>query len=364
MCARGIDKMVHAVRARGEDVRRFIVENVDKHSTGIVTFTADHFSITRQAAHRHVKNLIAEGALSSTGKTRSRAYRLCPLVESRQPYRIEPGLAEDLAWTRDVLPVLGKLPENVLDIWHYCFTEMFNNAVDHSEGDWMFLHISKTAANTQLLLSDNGIGIFKKIQTAMNLADERHAILELAKGKLTTDPEKHTGQGIFFTSRLVDSFDILSGGVYLSHIYGQEEDWILERDQFQAGTSVFLKLNNHTSKTCKKIFDQYSDDDDYGFIKTVVPVRLAQYGNDKLISRSQAKRVLARVDLFKTVIFNFEGVPSIGQAFADEIFRVFAKAHPEIELLWSKANSEVKRIIESAKMEKPSELPTNLSLFG
>jgi hypothetical protein len=73
--------------------------------------------------------------------------------------------------------------------------------------------------------------------------------------------------------------------------------------------------------------------------------------------------VLARVDLFKTVIFNFEGVPTIGQAFADEIFRVFARAHPDIEIRWSRANSEVKRIIESAKAEKPSELPLNLSLF-
>jgi hypothetical protein len=197
----------------------------------------------------------------------------------------------------------------------------------------------------------------------MNLADERHAILELSKGKLTTSPEKHTGQGIFFTSRLLDSFDILSGSVYYSHEIGNEDDWIVERPQYQSGTAIFMKLNKHTSKTCKRIFDQYSDKEDLGFIKTIVPVRLAQYGNDKLISRSQAKRVLARVELFKMVVFNFEGVPSIGQAFADEIFRVFANAHPEIELFSLNANSEVKRMIASAKAEKPVEVPTGLSLL-
>jgi hypothetical protein len=52
---------------------------------------------------------------------------------------------------------------------------------------------------------------------------------------------------------------------------------------------------------------------------------------DPLISRSQAKRVLARVELFRTVLFDFSRVSSIGQAFADEMFRVFAHTHPGIE---------------------------------
>ncbi len=344
--------MVTRVRARGQDIRQFILENVEKNATGITTLASKHFSITRQAAHRHLRNLIAEGALTSSGITRNRVYRLCPLLEWQQTYTLAPGLAEDLVWTKDLESIVGNFPENVVDIWHYCFTEMFNNALDHSGGTAITFQITKTAGNTQMLLMDNGVGIFKKIQAALNLADERHAILELSKGKLTTSPEKHTGQGIFFTSRLLDSFDILSGGVYYSHVLGNEEDWIVERTQSGSGTAIFMKLNNHTARTCKKIFDQYSDKEDLGFIKTIVPVRLAQYGNDKLISRSQAKRVLARVEQFKIVVFNFEGVQTIGQAFADEIFRVFANAHPEIELHPVNANSDVKRMIESAKLEK------------
>jgi len=341
--------MVVRIRPRSEGIRQFILENIEKRNQGIATLTAKHFSISRQAVNKHLQNLTAEGALTPTGNTRTRTYKLCPLFEWKKTYQLQAGLAEDLVWREDVMEIVGGFPENVRDIWHFCFTEMFNNAVDHSEGKEIFLHMTRNAANTQMALMDDGIGIFKKIQTAMGLADERHAILEISKGKLTTDPEKHTGQGIFFTSRLLDSFDILSGSVYFSHVLGGEEDWIVERPQFQSGTVIFMKLNNHTSRTCKKIFDQYSDKEDLGFIKTIVPVRLAQYGNDKLISRSQAKRLLARVQLFKTVVFDFEGVPMIGQAFADEIFRVFANSHPEIQLLWIKANSEVKRMIGSAK---------------
>src|ERR1035437_1370846 len=107
-----------------------------------------------------------------------------------------------------------------MDICHFCITEMFNNAIDHSDGKTVYVKIAKTAANTQIMLMDDGVGIFKKIQSAMSLMDERHAILELAKGKLTTDPKGHTGQGIFFTSRVLDSFDILSHGVFFTHRFG------------------------------------------------------------------------------------------------------------------------------------------------
>lgn len=179
--------------------------------------------------------------------------------------------------------------------------------------------------------------------------DERHAVLELAKGKLTTDPENHSGQGIFFTSRMFDKFAILSGSVYFSHEFNKVEDWILEGDKSQYGTSVLMKLNNNTSRTSKQIFDHFSSGDDYAFTKTVVPVRLAQYGDERLVSRSQAKRLLSGVDKFKVVVFDFSGVEAIGQAFSDEVFRVFRNQHPEIELMSLNATKDVEQMIRRAK---------------
>jgi hypothetical protein len=165
---------------------------------------------------------------------------------------------------------------------------------------------------------------------------------------------------------MFESFVILSGGVFFSHDYGEQEDWVLEADKEGSGTNVWMKLYNHTGRTTKKVFDQFSSGDDYGFHKTVVPAKLAKYGNENLISRSQAKRLLARVELFKIVVFDFSGVDTIGQAFADEIFRVFANQHPDIQLLTTKANSEVKRMIARAKaggaIEEPP--PDQQSLPG
>ena len=334
------------VRARGEDIRRYILDNVEKNPRRVSKLTADKFVITRQAVNKHLQRLVEEKSLSESGNTRSRVYKLAPLVEWRGSYKIAAGLAEDVVWTNDVRLALGQLPDNAMSIWHHGFTEMFNNAIDHSDGNTINVWMKKTAADTDLCISDNGIGIFKKIQAAMNLLDERHAVLELAKGKFTTDPKNHSGEGIFFTSRMFDSFDIVSGDVVFKHDYGTPLDWIHETDKSHGGTYVFMTLNNHTSRNTNKIFDQFTSPDDFTFSKTVVPVKLAKYGDDNLISRSQAKRLLARIELFKIVIFDFKEVPSIGQAFADEIFRVFANEHPKISLHLRNANSEVKRMIE------------------
>ena len=335
------------VRARGEVIRRYILRNVQANPRIISKLATKRFSVSRQAINHHLKRLVGEGALRQSGKTNNRVYELATVLEWNRTYQINKNMAEDVVWRRDIDELLGKLPENVRDIWHFAFTEMFNNAIDHSAGSTISVKITKTAVTATMMIQDNGTGIFRKIQQELELLDERHAIFELSKGKLTTDPQHHTGEGIFFSSRMFDTFHILSGGVFFTHEIGEDEDWLLEQQTPFAGTAVFMTLNNHTSRTTRKIFDQFTDDNgnEPVFSKTVVPVRLAQYGNDKLISRSQAKRVLARVDLFSTVVLDFKSVSTIGQAFSDEAFRIFPREHPSVNIIPINTNSEVKRMI-------------------
>jgi anti-sigma regulatory factor (Ser/Thr protein kinase) len=336
------------VYARGEDVCRFVLQNVDAHPGNIAKVTAEHFRISRQAVNKHLQRLVEEKSLLRSGKTRSSLYKLASANEWIRTYKLDGTLAEDVVWASDIRPALGQLPDNVMNIWHHGFTEMLNNAIDHSGGDSVMVSIDRTAATTQMLIADDGVGIFKKIQREKGLLDIRHAILELSKGKLTTDPRRHSGEGIFFTSRMFDEFQILSDGAYFSHEFGRPGDWLPDH-QRDKGTAVWMKLQNHAARTTKKVFDQFAPGDQFGFSKTIVPVRLAQYGNDLLVSRSQAKRLLARVELFKTVVFDFSDVESIGQAFADEVFRVFALEHPEIDIRAISANSAVKRMIAHVK---------------
>lgn len=360
------------VRARGEDIRRFIVENIEKYPSNISRKVAEHFKITRQAVNKHLQRLTEERILSESGKTRSRVYKLSPLLEWRGAYPLRGSPiapAEDVIWTNDIRLALGQLPDNAMNIWHHGFTEMFNNAVDHSGAAGIQVYLRKNAIETEMQLSDDGVGIFRKIQTALQLLDERHAVLELAKGKFTTDPKNHSGEGIFFTSRMFDDFSIISGGVVFSHEWGKKEDWIMEPSSVDSfnGTHVFMKLHNHTSRTTTRIFNQFTTDEDFTFSKTVVPVRLAKYGDDNLISRSQAKRLLARIELFRTVLLDFKEVPTIGQAFADEIFRVFVNEHPNVELVPIHANSEVTRMVDRVKstaLPSPEPNPDQQKLPG
>jgi anti-sigma regulatory factor (Ser/Thr protein kinase) len=338
------------VRAGGEAVQRFLIEHIAAHPADIVRVAAEKFDCTRQAVHKHLQRLVAEGSVVVSGHTRNKRYELAPLVKQSVRYELGGGLAEDVVWRTDVSPLLGKLPDNVLSIWHYGFTEMFNNVIDHSGASYVTISLTKTAAGTTVDIYDDGVGIFKKIQGALDLVDERHAVLELAKGKFTTDPANHSGEGIFFSSRMFDRFVIASGEVYFSHEFDEKEDWILQASSAGGGTLVRMTLHNHTARTLKKVFDKFTSDEDYGFTKTVVPVKLMRYGDDNLVSRSQAKRLLSRFDRFKVVVLDFAGVASVGQAFADEVFRVFRAKHPGVEIVPVHASSEVKRMISRAEL--------------
>ena len=333
------------IRKKSEDCRKFILSNVEKYPAEIAKKVADYFNISRQAANKHLQQLVEEKILSVSGNTKGIVYKLAPMVSFNKQYPLSKNLEESVVWIQDIKPLLGVVPDNVMNIWHYCFTEMLNNAIDHSDGEFVDIEVNKSAVNTEIIMHDNGVGIFKKIQAKLELTDERHAVLELAKGKFTTDPANHSGEGIFFSSRACDDFTILSGGVFFNHRIEHKEDWIIEANNPSAGTTVFMRLQNHTSRKLNKIFKQFYSGDDIGFNKTVVPVKLAQYGDDALISRSQAKRVLNRIDRFKMVIFDFNGVDNIGQGFADEVFRVFANQHPEISIQHVNSNADVKNMI-------------------
>jgi anti-sigma regulatory factor (Ser/Thr protein kinase)/DNA-binding transcriptional ArsR family regulator len=350
------------IRDSSERIRSFILKNT--HRPSLASEIAKRYKISRQAAHEHLKALVIQGLLVADGKTRSRTYKLARTAAIEFRYQLSDGLAEDVVWRQDIAPFLGGLPKNVLDLWNYAFTEMFNNAIDHSAGTLIGVSIAKSAIDTEMRISDDGVGIFRKIRAAFQLPDDKQAIFELSKGKLTTDVVNHSGRGIFFTSRLVNAFDILSGGVYFNHELGHETDWMMDMDSsVDQGTSVFLRVDNNTARTIKKVYDQYSVDGSYGFNKTTVPVRLAKYGTDQLVSRSQAKRVLARVEQFSQVIFDFTGVDMIGQAFADQIFRVFALEHPTVTLMAVHANKETLGLINSVKKTLRQGYEGSLPLF-
>ena len=338
------------MRPKSELIRKFIIGHVEYHPADIPKLTAEAFGITRQAVHRHLRILIEDDILEATGSTRNRIYQLKTFCWSSTLELSSHG-DEDKVYRDYIQPHLDGLKANVLKICYYVFTEMFNNSIDHSDGERALVTVQRTAKSTTLVIEDSGVGIFDKIKKATGLADHRYVILELSKGKLTTDPDRHTGQGIFFTSRMCDRFVVVANGLLFGHLE-DFQDWFIEHQPEPGiGTRISLTVENDTMRTSREIFDKFSDleSGDYEFSKTHVPLMLAKYGTDGLISRSAAKRVLARFDLFKEIFLDFAGVDSIGHSFADEIFRVFPLHNPGIDILVVGANEVVTGEINRAK---------------
>ena len=343
---------------RTREIHDFLISQIGAANSSFVRQAQEKFGISRQAVNRHLRNLVAQGVLTAVGHTRQRAYHLASIKFGQFSFPISPDLHEDQVWRDNIRPLLDTVPDNVLRICQYGFTEMLNNVIDHSEGTNVTIEVNRTAATIGLKVVDNGIGIFRKIKRDFNLEDERYTLLELTKGKLTTDPKLHTGQGIFFTSRVFDTFKILSGALFFAH-YGQglEQDWLLEDHEAQKnGTQVEMEISTASPRQLKEVFDRFTaDSDDYGFSRTIVPVTLARFGDENLLSRSQAKRLLTRFDRFREVLLDFAGVEFIGQGFADEVFRVFRSQHPEVNLSWMNTNPTVESTITGARTAPPVE---------
>lgn len=267
------------------------------------------------------------------------------------------GFSEDEVWEQRIKPLLDGWPQNVIHKCAYGFTEMMNNANDHSGADEAYVTVDLVDDEVTVTIIDLGIGVFQNIINKLHLDNVNHAVFELTKGKVTTDPDNHTGEGIFFTSRMCEQFRIGSGPLFLAHT--PSGDWLLEdREPTSRGTFVKMQFKRDSATTMKEVFDRYSssNEDDYGFKKTKVAVALSDEG-DVLISRSQAKRVLSRLDRFEEVILDFKGISGIGPAFADEIFRVFHRNHPEVKFVTLGANEDVQRMISKATAQAAEVTP-------
>lgn len=330
--------------SRFDDLVRTVTRDVVEHPRDLTRHYAERFKISRVAANKYIQRLETEGWIARSGPSthpvfspgyKRRIARLYPLT----------GLEEHIAWENDFKPYLS-MPSNVQSIASHGFTEMLNNAIDHSAGKSVFVFATQDESALRIIISDDGVGIFAKITSALDLPDMRQALFELSKGKLTTDPNKHTGEGVFFTSRMFDSFEISANGLQFNHDANSSHDWLQEADDiFTEGTSVYMRIALTSNRTTTEVYAQFTEaPEDYDFSKTVVPMRLARFGDEQLVSRSQAKRLIARFDRFRTVILDFSEIQEIGQAFADELFRVYGNSHPNVELLPKNMTEQVERM--------------------
>jgi hypothetical protein len=148
---------------------------------------------------------------------------------------------------------------------------------------------------------------------------------------------------------MFDDFVILSEGLFFSH---KEigDDWLIEHNGNVQGTTVSMGINPNSERRIQDVFDMYASEEfDYEFNKTHVPLSLATYEDENLISRSQARRLLSGFHQFREVLLDFRSVDSIGQAFADEIFRIYARNNPDVKIIAINTNLQIEKMIARAQ---------------
>lgn len=327
-------------------IREHILKIVEKHPKDLALLVEKEFGVSKTTVHRHINTLIKNGALIKTGTKRGAQYHLPNALNKNLSFKITPDLEEHDVWTDFLADSFSGLKENIEDICYYGFGEMFNNAKDHSEGGKINVETRIEKDLITISVSDDGIGVFKKIQNHLKVSNLREAVLHLTKGKITTDPARHSGEGIFFSSRAFDSFSIYSNGLlYVKD--NEKDDWFFEskEDKNKPKTSVTMKINKNSKRTMLGVFEKYQNEDTQAFEKTHIRVELSKFNEDRFVSRSQAKMILRDLDKFNHIVLDFKDTRSVGQAFVDEVFRVFQNQHPDIKIEHINANEDVEFMV-------------------
>jgi anti-sigma regulatory factor (Ser/Thr protein kinase) len=324
-------------------VRGLVERRGEVHNRDVV----EALGVSAATAHRLLQALVVAGVLERHGKGRGAHYRLPHL---RHRFRLA-GLDENRIWQQvagEIARIRTLSPDETRSL-HYAATEMLNNAVDHSGGRSVDVRVTFARDETTVtVIHDDGIGVFRRVCEDFGFASPHDAIVQLEQGKLTSDPERHSGEGLFFTSKAVTRFRIES----------QEVAWIVDNrvgdsaigpSTLRRGTRVELQIEAGQTPRLVDVFRTFTDPESLEFTQTRSTVRLGQVGT-ALVSRAEAKRLLARLTAFRHVTLDFSGVEVVGQGFCDEVFRVFARAHPEVLLEPVGMNETVAFMIGRARM--------------
>lgn len=333
--------------ARPSSTRDAILAYLDRRGSATSRELAAHLNLTRQAINLHLRELIDSGAVVKTGSTRGARYFPASAAPPAEVFtrRFDPrGLDEAKAYDHVALALnfSRRLRVNVREIVHYALTEMLNNVIEHSRARHCYVEVRLEAAKLAFEVRDNGIGVFRSIADKFRLSDEHAAMIELVKGRTTTMPEAHTGEGIFFTSRAADRMVLRSHRIQIEWNRARD-DVFVSAPRFRKGTTVLFEIRRDSRIRLEDVFAEFAPAVyDYQFQKTRVLVKLLQR---EYVSRSEAKRLLLNLDKFSEIELDLRDVKHLGQGFADEVFRVFAARHPHIRLIAINANDAIAAMI-------------------
>ena len=234
--------------------------------------------VTRAWVSAVISELVKKGILVKFGSTSGATYALpenaTELGNSISKHLLRKDLKEHevLDSINHQAPFLIQLDESVRSIFDYAFSEILNNAIEHSESKFVDDRVGADEKILWFEISDNGIGVFRNVMGKRGLSNEFEAMQDLLKGKATTHPQAHSGEGIFFTSKVADIFILDSFG-YSLRVDNNIPDIFFEQTISRKGTKVSFSVSKNTDRHLTHVFSLYeTDHEDPDFDKTEIQV--------------------------------------------------------------------------------------------
>ncbi len=338
-----------------EKVKSYILRLIKSGRKDYVKATIESFNISKSSVYNYVKQMESDALIEKKDGAYVLKTTFCHYL-----FENDGTLGEDRVYSQFISRHI-QFKKNVNSIWNYAFTEMMNNAIEHSEAENISVGIFQDHLETCILIRDDGIGIFKNIQRFMKESKNETITLGecvslLFAGKFTTAKQHHTGEGIFFTSHVMDEFVIYSDdNVFTRNNFtsSQIEDKRLhDFMNMNKGTVVMMTLNNNTKKVLSEVFNAFAPVDE-GFVKTTIPITHMFSGGNP-VSRSEARRLLESISVFTDINLDFAGVEEVGQGFAHELFVLGRQKYPHINLKTSNTcktvEDMIKRVINTSTL--------------
>ena len=311
-----------------EQVKQYLLKLIAADDKAMVAKAVEYFGKSKSTIYNYIAEMLSDGIITKSDSGYSLVAK-----EYVFSYKNNGKLSESRICSLDIEPLIKGYPKNVVSIWRYAYMAMMNNAIEHSESTDISVTVRIDNVKTTVFIEDNGLGIFKNIKRYVYNKFEDDIPLEecaslLFAGKFTTAESMHSGEGIFFTSHMMDEFMILSDDIVFTRDNFHDERFHSLKES--AGTLVIMSLSNSSKKTTIEVFDRFSNVDD-GFIKTSIPISHV-FPNGDPISRSEARRLGELISKFKEVDLDFAGTEEVGQAFVHELFIVWQRNNPDVTL--------------------------------
>lgn len=333
-----------------DKIKKFILDNLSNHQKDIIQTAICRFGVSRQAVHKHMKSLIKDNKVLAHGTTRGRYYELVPTVNFSKSFLVD-QFSSDLELIKNhIIPHFKSLPKNIYEILEFSASVLISNVIEHSRATKIFCKIYINHDNAHLVVSDNGVGVFKKIARKLKLNDVQLATLELAKGRLTNAPEDLAGAELNAVVRSFDKAKIESSEIALSY-KSNDQKWKINNSVQKYGSRIHLIINPFSNKTCSETFFQVFDNENK-YMR--IPLNLLQISKIKVMnSRNQVSNALRNVKGYKKIEFDFQNINLIGPTFANALISNTLKNNHSAEINWINSNETIDLLMARAVNRQP-----------